>query len=61
MYLVSPLAKSSVNTFDLFHEECYWSKLDESPSGTPDHYRVALRDINGNSPNVKKTLKFVPS
>jgi hypothetical protein len=59
VYLVLPLEKSSVNTFDLFHEECYWSKLDESPSGTPENYRGALRDINGNSPNVQKTMKIV--
>ena len=37
---------SCVDPLDWFPEECYWSGLDEAPSGTRDYYRGALRDIN---------------
>jgi len=50
---------SSVDTFDWFSEECYWSGLDEAPFGTLDDYPGALRDINGGSPFTELTLKFV--
>jgi hypothetical protein len=41
----------------LFPEECYWSGLDETPSGTREDYRGALRDINGDSPFTHPPLK----
>jgi hypothetical protein len=44
---------------DWFTEECYWSGLDETPSGTREYYRGALRDINGDSPFTQPPLKFV--
>ena len=38
---------------------CYWSGLDEAPSGTREYYRAALRGINGDSPFAHPTLKVV--
>jgi len=49
VYLGSPQITSSVDPFDWFHEECYWSGLDKASSGTRDDNRGALRDINGDS------------
>ena len=42
-----------------FLEECYWSGLVETPSGTRVDYRRALRDINGDSPFTQPPLKIV--
>jgi len=50
---------SSIDPLDWFPEECYWSGLDEAPSGTREDYRGALRDINGDSPFTQPPLKFV--
>ena len=44
---------------DWFPEECYWSGLDEAPSGTCEYYRAALRYINGDSPFAQPPLKVV--
>jgi hypothetical protein len=43
---------------DWFPEECYWSGLDEAPSGTREDYRGALSDINGDSPFTQPLLKI---
>ena len=59
MYIVSPQVTRSVNPLDWFPEECYWSELDEAPSGTREDYRDALRDITGDSPFTQPPLKFV--
>jgi hypothetical protein len=40
---------SCFDPLDWFPEEYYWSGLDETPSGTREDYRGALRDINGDS------------
>jgi len=50
---------SSVDQFDWFTEECYWSGLDKAPFGTREGYRGALRDINGDSPFTQPPLKVV--
>ena len=50
---------SSVDPFDWFPEECYWSGLDEALSGTCEDYRGALRHINGDSPFAQPPLKIV--
>jgi hypothetical protein len=44
---------------DWFPEECYWSGLDEVPSGTREYYRAALGNIYGNSPFAQQPLKVV--
>jgi hypothetical protein len=44
---------------DWFLEECYWSGLDEAPSGTREYYRAALGNIYGSSPFVQTPLNFV--
>ena len=59
MYLGSAQITSSVDPFDWFPEERYWSGLDETPSGTREDYRGALRDMNGDSPFTQPPLKFV--
>jgi hypothetical protein len=41
---------------DWFPEECYWSGLDEPPSGTRECYRAALGIIYGFSPFAQPTL-----
>jgi hypothetical protein len=50
---------SSVDPFDWFPEQCYWSGLDEAPSGKREDYRGALRHINGDSPFGQPPLKVV--
>ena len=50
---------SSVDPFDWFPEECYWSGLDEVLCGTREDYRGALRHINGYSPFAQPPLKIV--
>ena len=59
MNLGSPQITSSVDPFDWFPQECYWSELDEVPSDAREDYRVALRDINGDSPFTQSPLKVV--
>jgi len=54
-----PQIMSSVDQFDWFTEECYWSGLDKAPFGTREGYRGALRDINGDSPFTQPPLKVV--
>jgi len=44
---------------DRFLEECYWSGLDEEPSGTREDYRGALRDIDDDSTFTQLLLKVV--
>jgi hypothetical protein len=50
---------SSVDSLDWFPEECYWSGLDETLSGTREEYRGALRGINGDFPFTEPPLKVV--
>ena len=50
---------SCVDPLDWFPEKCYWSGLDEAPSGTLEDYRGALRDINGDSLFTQPPLQFV--
>jgi len=50
---------SSVELYDWFTEECYWSALDKAPSGTREDYRGAFRDINGDSPFTQPPMKVV--
>ena len=59
MYLGSTPITSYFDPFDWFPEECYWSGLDEAPSGTREDYRGARRDINGDSPFIQPPLKVV--
>ena len=40
-------------------KKCYWSGLNEAPSGTREDDRGALRDINGYSPFTLPTLMVV--
>jgi len=56
---VTPQITSSVNPFDWFPEEGYWSGLDKALSSTREDYRGALRHINGDSPFTQPPLKFV--
>jgi len=42
---------------DWFTEECYWSGLDEAPSGKLEDGRGVFREINGDSPFVQPPLK----
>ena len=49
----------SVEQFDWFSENCYWSVLEEEPSAMRGDYRGALRDINGDSQFTQPPLKFV--
>ena len=58
-YLELPQITSSFDPLDWFPEECYWSGLDEAPSGTCEYYRAALRYINGDSPFDQQPLKVV--
>ena len=44
---------------DWLLEKFYWSGLDEAPSGTREYFRIALRDINGDSPFTQPLLKVV--
>ena len=44
---------------DWFPEECYWSGLDEAPSGTRENHRAALGNIYGDSPFAQPPLKVV--
>jgi hypothetical protein len=44
---------------DWFREECYWSGLDEAPSGTREYYRAALGNIYGDSPLAQPPLKVI--
>jgi len=50
---------SRVDPFDWFPEDCYWSGLDEAPSGTFEIYRGALSDIKGDSQFTQSPLTFV--
>jgi len=54
-----PLDNEYCRPIDWFPEECYWSGMDESPSGTGEDYRGALRDINGDSPFTQPPLKVI--
>ena len=56
---VTPKLASCVDPLDWFPDKCYWSRLDEAPSGTRENYRGALRDINGYSPFTQSPLKIV--
>ena len=56
---LSRVTPSGVDPFDLFPEECNWSRLDEAPSCTREYYRGALRHINGDSPCTQPSLKVV--
>jgi len=46
-------------TLDWFPKECYWSGLEEAPSGTLEDYHGALRDIHYDSPFTQPPLKIV--
>ena len=59
VYLVLPQITSSFDPLDWFPEECYWSGLDEAPSGKRDDYSFALRYINGDSPFAQPPLKVI--
>jgi len=59
VYLRSPQIKSSVDPFDWFPEECYWSGLDKALSGTREDDRGALKNINGDSQFTQPPLKDV--
>ena len=59
MYLGSPQITKYFVLFDLFPEECCWLGLDRAPSGTREHYRIALRDINGDASFTQPPLKVV--
>jgi len=54
-----PQIMSCFDPLDWFPKECYWSGLDEAPSGTREDYRGTLRDINGDSPFTQAPLKVV--
>jgi len=54
-----PQITNSVDPLDWFPEECYWSGLNESPSGMRKNYRSALRVINGFSPFTQPLLKII--
>jgi len=56
---VTPQIKSSVDPLDWFPEECYWSGLDETPSGTREDYRGALKDIYCDSPFTQPPLNVI--
>jgi len=43
----------------LLPEECYWSELNEAPSGTREGSRGGLTDIIGDSPFTQQQLKSV--
>ena len=59
MYLGLPQITSSVDPFDWFPDECYWSGLNEAPSSTREDDRGALGNINGDSPFTQPLLKVV--
>ena len=59
MYLGSPPDNGFIDPLDWLPDKCYWSGLDEAPSGTREDYRDALRDINGDSSFAKPPLKVV--
>jgi len=44
---------------DWFPEECCWSGLDETPSGTRENYRGAPRNIDGDYPITQPPLKVL--
>jgi hypothetical protein len=48
-----------VSTHWIGSPKCYWSGLDEAPSGKREDYRGALRDINVDSPFTQPPLKVV--
>jgi hypothetical protein len=50
---------NSVDPFQWFPEECYWSELNEAPPGTHEDDRDALGNINGDSPFTQPPLKVV--
>ena len=54
---VTPQKMSCFHPFDWFPEDCYWSGLDEAPSGTREDNRGALGDIMGDSPFTQPSLK----
>ena len=56
---LSRVTPSGVDPFDLFPEECNWSRLDEAPSCTREYYRGALRHIYGHSPFTQPPLKVI--
>ena len=59
MYLGLPQITNSVNPFDWFPEEFYWTGLNKVPSNTREDDRGALGSINGDSPFTQTTLKIV--
>jgi hypothetical protein len=54
-----PQITSCFDPLDWFLEECYWSRLNETPSTTLENYRRSLRDINGDFPFTQPQLKVV--
>jgi hypothetical protein len=44
---------------DWLPDKCYWSGLDEAPSGTREYHRAALGNVYGDSPFAQTPLKFV--
>jgi hypothetical protein len=59
MYLGLPPDNEFCRPFDWFSEESYWSELNEAPSCTHKDDRVALRNINGDSPFTQPPLKVI--
>ena len=48
-----------VSTNSIGSSKCYWSGLDEAPSGTREGYRGALGHVNGDSPVAQTPLNVV--
>jgi hypothetical protein len=59
VYLGSPHIRGCFDPLDWYLEECYCSGLNETPSGTLEDYRGALRDINGDSAFTQPLLKVL--
>ena len=55
----NPQITSNIDPFHWFLEECYWSGLEEAPSGTREDKRGALRHVNSDSPDAHPPLKLV--
>jgi hypothetical protein len=53
---------SSVDPFDWFPEECYWSGMNEAPSSTREDDRGALGNINDDSftQPLLKVVEMIP-
>jgi hypothetical protein len=57
--LVSRAKPELFRPIGLVPETFYWSGLDETPDGTLEEYRGALREINGDSPFSQPPLRVV--